>query len=1580
MAEDNYISPKFLNLDSSYEETDKSDSPFIKGLGWDINANGELPTGTGNGSGEGQNEMALTPTRSTVKFPQELLPTIGKNTNVGWYESELTKELYYMNHNSHGFHGIYVINGELVEALKVIVDPKLAFSDNPRAFMADHRVSIRLIKNALGEVVEKILMITDGTEWQKWVLVNTAIATNGFDASLFPYWSLQSPHFDREELFQYPTRKPMVSPIITAIPNTVADKGVQNKLLDTGFEFCFQFVNTDGRETEVSPFSTPFYVKTEAFLSNPDNIIKKILLKLSAGSPLTEKINIYYRLTKKEDAGSNRFVTWGLWYLYDTIYKYTNNLTNTNSVFETPYWLRTSPWSAYNYNAVFNTIEYVFDNSKLGQVIGQDLFLRVETALPQLNVSFSDIGDAMLASNCRIGYDNFSEKVTDKLSMDWRAADNNACPVPTRKVTLYAYIGNSEEDFSYLSQVGYFLDTDTQFRFGGMRYSDATPDVAVLPEESKYFKLDFADREAFRVYFKGTPYFADGKWYQVNSDNSLVKLAANFDFSLLADRTLAKNIFDGGAYFVCVFEAELPAGRYIATLGRHNVASTSDYINTSTYIMGIANSRVKSQAAPEYPQVVSIKPNALVTTSKEMEIDCTAGDVNVWGNNADLFYVFCPHISRGSIAHYRFVEGYIKESPDRILGFELLPYNLTGDNGSDQGGVLTDKNGFYWGYTKADNSDDREMGFTYRKNCAYPAIFIIYSSAGFGWKENGVAYYSTYNGNQVGFGNYVVYRARITDVTGAIGYSNVGISIKDGSTVYTDGDGNARLIIHNGQQQNRQSNVYINAGSDFIITLDQCGPLPVSQYNENSVPCQTSTERVYPTTLTVAVRISIGEEKSTKSNATYIGTIVGADLAGRQTNACKFAITDVPSFLQRNSVTATFLQWAISGPLQLNQDSRTADIKWIGFFISRATNYQKYLQWVGDKVEFIDSNGAVTTSPSNSVFVRITIDSLLNANIKQNFTLFANYEFVNGDRLRVFDDGAGHLYDTATYGDMIDVDIQGTNYNQAAISANLVAPLTNTVIPANQTVGPNPTTLYVKYDSKFDKLKDKTGFWIELYTPSQNLEKRPFGQVEGFLPVVNGEIAIYTGGGVSAPQYTYPTTGKLNFWDTYLLRRSISILNAGNKFFNHPFESPNITDLWGANAISWGQQAYEDPAAKQMWYDDTTLRSDPYITNGTKNGLGTWRSENKKDFKGYQRGGIIAVICDFNLIFFLCENGWFVTSYNYQYIFANQQGVQVANLDDNMGEPHQKKGDNFGCAYENTKTVFANTGMVGWHDAKNGSYVISNYQDANDITDIISQGKRVGIKSYYTKKSQFVSEWNETHNLSSWFDISVGLDEQLNNLYVTFRPRRQNTQAVESYVNDRRNVQLENQETFTYNLNLQRWVRTELFAPESYARIRSFRMSNNMFSFVNGNPYYHSSLGPDTFCRIYGLLVKPVLIVVVNDKPENDKILMSITEDINGTKMWCDMIYSNDDNGYSYIPTNYFIKKNTGYYAPVLKNMNTYPPLNIQEAFRSFLMDGKHVFGRYFVVRFVMYEAKLGEYFEVNKLYYKTMPIGNNQK
>lgn len=1472
MQDSDKILPRFINTDVAYEHLNNDESPFIKGLAVGMNANPELGNGTNNPTGEGQNVLVLTPTRSNKVVPNAQLPK-GINKNVFSFESVTTQEFYYGNHNSNGNHGIYVISGNSGKWTKVIEDIKLNFSDKPEHYISHHRVRIRVRLDEKKNIIEKYLTWTDGNVWQGWINVIACAETNGFDVSLYPYWALQPPHFDREELLQYAVRPPMYTPVVSKLENTAADLGNINRILDNAFQFCDQFIYTDGRQTTTSPYSVPSIVKTTDFLSNPDLLPKKFQLELYAGSCMVECVNIFFRKTvyRKNEAGSD-LLTWSDWYLYDTIYKYNNCGVNSPSVIGNKYWLRKNAWDGFNYDPVKNTIKYIFDNSKTAQITPQELFERFQD-MPQVSVAMSDLGDSIVLANNREGYDNLPCEVTDKLSVSVENKSVDTCTLPFRKIRLYVYVGrergNSSGTFKnrirnvWHSQIGYYNGDDKTTRFGGTFFEqkDTSSDEIVAKvdiNESKQFDLDFADKDGFRVYLKGTPYYADAKWYQVKNDFSLAKLTGLTDINNPSDIQAITTAYQGLSFFVGVFDLEVPAGRYIATLGRHNVENSGDYRNTSTYILGIANSRLageviydaslSSTSSSINATVKTVRPNAIVSNSKELELDCTNGDIDVWGNGKDLFYVVCPFdgIAVGK-SKWTFIEGYLKEDKTTGIPVEQFPYDLTYSQGGATG-IITDKNGFFWGYTWGKSSLNNEANprFNAVVNCAFKTFGIPINSSGSdsAWRTNNVAYLVDYNGGigNIGFANRVLLKGKITDLTNVIGYSNISVSIVDGQSTFTNNNGEFTLIIHNGKTTPRVSNVYINAAGSFLITLKDCGQLPLFSYNDALVPCQINSERRYAD-INQAIVVQGGDYQSLKANASYINGVVVADLAGRQSFLNKVTQNTVSSFLKRNNTLPTFFKWSLLGSLGLKGD-KYKDFKWIGFYTTLASNYKKYTQWVGDKIEYIDENGNVTDTPSSASLVRITITSLLNANIQKNFTLLSTYQFAQNDRLRILDDGDNNLYDTSTYGEGINVEILGSNYNQAAINANLITPPNNTVLNnTSNVVGNSPTTLYVNYDSRFDKLKDKTGFWIELYTPTENNDKLPFFEITWY-PVINGEIAEYVSGGASNPVYNYPQSGTLNYWDTYQIRRSISIPDVGNKFIQHIFESPNITDSWGNKVSSGGRPSAINPYAKQMWYIDSIIRSDDFISSGVINGLGTFRVENKKTFKGYQRGGIVFISCQFSVIFFGCENDFFVTDFNYNYIYANAQGVQIANLDKNLGEPHQKVGSNFGCSYDNTRTVIINDKEIYWYDKKNEAFVVSNYSSANDISDLTDKdGRKYGIKSYLIKKTQFITNWNNTHGKDSIFDVITGIDLVRKKIYLTFRPRRNNTNDIHSYVNEVRNIKLDYQETVVYDIETGRWIKFEEFTPEGYGNLRGNESGVEFITFAAGLPYKQNNTG-----------------------------------------------------------------------------------------------------------------------------------------
>jgi len=1549
MEKQQIINPLFINTDDSFTELKPSESPYMRGLTFEVNANPVSGNGTSNPSGEGQNKLVKSTSRSNVEIPNTLLPK-GFNKNIGSFDSPTTQECYYFNFNSNSTHGIYVVDGNTGIWNKVVEDANLLFSDNQENYIKDHRVLLRIVKDKNGNIVEKCLLITEGGSWQKYINVLAAIQTNGFDSVMFPYWALKPPHFDRRELLEWPVRPPMIRPEFTIIENTDADKGKINRFVDNAVQVAISYQNTDGRASTLGTFSLPVLIQSEDYLNNPDDIPKNVLLKLPAGSPLTEKVRLYVRTSNTLPTDLESISPYGDWYLYDVIKKFPDS--NTGNVLGSKYWLRTSPFASNNYDPVFNTIDYNLDLSRVTQIVNQDDMNMIQTGQPQISAGMTDLGDAALLLNNRYGYPNFDQDVMDNLTVSVQEKENKSCKAPSRTIRLYAYIGSPFDTNQWASQVGYYNTDDKAMLFGGLSIGGSNM-VDIDINVTAAFNLNFADKQAFRCYLKGTPYYADGEWYQVKSDNSLVKINDLLDIREPSVKEFIQNVYVSGGYFVCVFNITAPAGRYIAALGRHDVAVSGDYRNTSTYVYGIANSRVKSitSVPGAASSITSIKPNAInnqngILYSKEMEVDCTAANVDVWGNGSDLFYVYCPYLTKNH--EYRFFEGYFKEDAPPTNGtslpVELFPYRING-NVTNDCGQITDKNGFYWAYTNDLSSATRDVQMVAKVNCAYPTILNIpTSSSGAGWKQNSDNYLSSYNSGSVGNANRILFSGKITSLDGSQSFSNIAISIKDGSTAYTKSDGTFTIVVHNGMPVLRQSNVYVNAGGNFYITTANCGQIPLESFSESLAPCSGNNVRQYPVPLNLSVQISSDRQQSLKEAVKYSVGIYGADLAGRLMPVNIIDDVAVSSFLQRNNTNATYFQLNINSAFST---SSYPDMAWLILCVSKNLTIKRQIQWVGDEIDYIDNNGNIVSDPSSAVFCQIKINSLFNSNVANNLSLLSKYQFVENDRLRILDDGNGNLYDIATYGDTIDLQILGTNYQQAAKQEGLL-PADTTVI--NTTASSPDVTLIVRYDSRLDKIINQKGFWIEIYTPSQQTDVVPFCE-DKIFPIINGKPVQFTGYNNGLPTYTYINSINLDFWDTYLFDRNITIPNVGNKFFGHPFESQNVSDNWGANVTSGGRNNIKNDAAKQYWLGGEAAKSDDFLNDGIINGLATFREENKKNFGVNPFGSIIAGKSLRNILLLVCENDWMTSDYNKHYAYLNDNGALVANLGSGLNAAYQKVGDVFGLSKEDTGTFNFFDKEAFWYDRKCGGLIRCGLRSANNVT-IKSESESGSMQSYIASKTDFVTSWNNRNEKENSFDIIGGIDKQYGKFYLTFRCRRNNTTDINSFINNRRNWQVNFQETIVYDMINHGWIRSEGFAPEGYGTISGDANGSQMITFASGKPYYHN-LVKDSFNKYYGVQTHPVCIGVFNADKDLPKGYQSILLSSNSNGWYIDMIYTDFQNSFSYLSLNQFVPFYNNYFASFLRNMNSYPSNNPSELFRSMLFDGYKLASKYMVIRIV---------------------------
>lgn len=1512
------IKPLSVNTDTNELLLKADEARYLKNYRIAFNQNA---TGTNGG-----NFGVGTPLQSNVKAPALLLPA-GYNKTVGAFEAEEVNKIFYWNYNSNGLHGLYMIDGNTLTPSLVLLDRTLNLSADPAHFIAAHRVSVKVVydvdpNNAANRRIREIhLTWTEASNWQRWVNVLAAVATDGFDAQRYPYWGVRAPHFDRQALIDHATRPPMYCPQVAVVDPTDADKGKHNLLLKKVLYFAYQGLYTDGRATHLSPWSAPFSMNTQGCNINATNLPRCLELTLDGGNPLIERYRIF---VKNGELGD--------WYLYETINRFDEPATDT-------YWLRQNSWKKYGYDPVTHTLKYRYCGDRESSLFSQEDALTYSTQLPIRSVAQTAAGDAILYGDNLYEYDNFSHEITDKfkLAIDKPQA-SGSCQPKMVNLKLYSFMGRNCQtpNFAYKKTTA-----SKEVFFGGHSWfpivTPLTEQLTYVDYESDFFGLTFGEKEGFMMYLAGTPYYAIGKQYKVDT-NGNKEYVGVIDWSRQDQKDMVRDTFKAGGYFIMQYEFNVPAGKYIARLARHNATENDDYQRTSTYVMGLAD-HTKKRANLPYIGVAEI-----VTPTKEVAIDACTSNLDKWGSGDDLFYVAVPwdfhedDIFGIENRRWRFIEGYVYEDDKDKVAYELLNYYTDLGQENIWNGKLTDHNGFYFAFASRGQAKRMKVIFYGQWNCGNGTKEIARNKdlpdKERGYYPNQLIYIKEANNNTFGACNRIVIRGKITDCKSGLGLSGVAVTLTRGMTTYTGSDGSWELYAHNDHQTNDK--IFYNVSGLCFFSGCQCDCIDDEDYTPSLVQCQDCNERIYPIVYARQFKVQMQNQKALKGGGRYGIVAVGHDLAGRPTYGNLIDYVDYPTFMDTKTYQPSTLRW-----FNTVQPVFPADIKWLSFFRTKNLNFQSYLQWVGDKIEFLNNDGKVINNGvAGAVRARIYIQSLNEFNQQHNFATTANYQFVDGDLIRFYDDSENNLFDPTQTNGYMDYQILGTNWGQADTT-------TGTGNTSDDTL--DGKSFIIPFDSRLLKLKEKKGFWIELMRPKDYNEKERFFEICGTYPVVNGKLQVMN--------------GRLDTWDTYYQTRFFRIPDADGKTFLHPFESAAVSDFWGANADSGGRVNVRDEKAEQRWYPDDVIKSDDFVNEGRVNGLGTWRKKNRKQFKGQSWGGIVGMRAERNIIAFVCENDWFLTDYQMNLVRVTKDGLITATLEADLGNPHQKVGSNYGCAMEHTGTLVFEDGLGIWGCTGEKGVIVMDFQKAENIAAAENQ-------SYFLNKWTFVEQFNNslrvTDRLAHLFDVVAGYDPKRKDYLITFRPRRNNSLDVHSFINDLREVNYGMQETFVFNLEQKKWVCWTGFAPEAYGILRNSISGQELVAFAKGEPYFHNSAGVNTFNTFFGVPTQQVIDVVVNNEPMKVKVYQSVAIESDKIKYFIDKAGTEEANSFSYVPPAYLKRKENVWYAELLRDMNSYPSLLPKDAFRIMLFDGKRLFGHWLRLRLVRDLTQLNQYNEFN--------------
>lgn len=1552
--------PLSVNLNASPFDLAPNESSFLKNYTTvsSINRDGEQGANLGQGKKLPSNQLL-------VNLP---LPA-GTNKTIFHLEQRILNESYIGIWNSNGQHTIFVIYGYTLNFDMVYQGPDLNFSIDPVNAIKDHRAYLQLIYDVDGDkqrhLRQKILIYTDGNDFQRWIETKASIATKSFSTN---YYKVFTPHFDTKELLEYPTRPPMYAPVLTAIPRATNDDGLQSLLLNKVTQMGYRYVLSDGRRTSVSPYSDPFFLVNSACTSNK-LLPRSVDVQLYAGCPHVEMIELLARDCT------------GVWLLYDTIYKYTSDGVNSPDIINDEYWTRTQPWANNNWDPTTNTIHYTYSGDLQATSIDLEDANSFQNDVPIKSMAMTSAGNALIWANNLYGYNNLPTETLNKFDFSVAPATTGQATYQNSKIVVYAAIGRNAET----NQVVYINGTDTRVRFGGLQIVDTAQGnvVAIDTVENDKFFLILANGN-FVAYLAGTPYTSVGVQYRSDSSGNLTKVGT-LNRTNNDDLELIKNTFAAGGFFVQRFEFDVPRGRYIVRLADHGADLTTDYETSSTYVMGVVSHKKIVSPGGFTADLFNSNTSNGADYTKEIQVDATAGDVDTWGMGNDLLYVFVPYIYTNNAsffdlgsAHYRFIMGNVYEDNINNVPVEqLYYYPEQGFTPEMRSGFLTDHNGFFFGYMAGSKANNSEIIFYGYYDCkSYVSLFrtAVNDTAGssdgffFGQVIDIANILGVFNLN-----NRISVKGTVVDCTTGVGIPSIGVTLSNSKTYFTDSNGNFELLVHDGPRSNRVDNIYFNSGGTCLFSACDGSYMAIVPFTSAGLNCKAGVLRSV-TAVNVTMKAIVSTGSGPKEGGKYGFGIAISD-GSRWGFIQDIQYLDIPSFVETGVFTLSQVQWKVQTPVKL-----PSFVKYFTIFRTLERTAQKYLQWVGDSITFLDSKGNPVPDGNGAIRAQIIIQSLLDFNISNNFNTNATYQFTPGDIIRIYDDGNGNLLTPAKNNGFMDYQVLGTDYNQTVqgynqgnVAVNTTSKIidsqgnvtneTSTAVPA-----PNQSTagvsIIIEFDERLLQLSNNTGFWIQLTTPKEITDQDRYVELVGTIPVVNGEPLM--------------SSGNIEFADTFLQTRFIRIPNALGKSLGHPFCSAAITDYWGAGCTNMtGRSLTKNPLAKQVWVQDDAVKTDDTSADGILNGLGRVFEKNRKSFKGQNFGGIVAMRADRNRIVFICTNDSFICDYQLNYLKVTPRGVIQANLDENMSDPYPKEGYTYGCAYEDVSTIVWGDDGVSWLDRNNRMAVI---KPNNTMVAIPMGMDEVG--SYFLNKLDHLLRFNSALTpdkyLQYLIETSAGIDPVSGQYNLTFRPRRGLDTSPQHFVNDEREIFHDLQETFVYNFKSKKWVHFAGYTPEYYGSLRNTKKGRLLITFAAGQPWMHNVSGTKTANTFYGIKTNTIVELPLNIDSNKVKIFQSIGICTSDVKWFVDSIKTDDPRMFSLIPLSWIKKREYIYYGPFLRNMNSYPDPNHPVA--SLLMDGGRIYGKKAGVRLVSDPAKMDEYIELNSISYRIIWSEKSEK
>lgn len=779
MANSKRTIPIKCNTDLSANYFDEFTARIIKNLTSYVGATNEYEDIT-----EGQNVAMLKPLQSNELYAPIPLPE-GINFCVGAKGFAQTNEIYVCVWNSNKNHLIYRINGNTRTGEIVKIDPCFNFQLDPRYFIHESAMWLEVLylidPDTNQKVIKKDLYWTDGYNYQGYLRTDDSIATNGFDASLFPYFSGNYPKCNLIRM-GIPTPEDCMS--ITEIPRTDADAGLDNNRLYNTWQFRIRKTDVWGRPSEWGKVSDIDIPGINDCLGGSPSIPRCVELDFDAGDPTTNTIEIAYR-----NCNSTQ------WFRDNTLFLYNGNILGQ-------WWLRSrNPDIIYNPND--NTIRYTFCRDKECDPIDVNETNRVENPLPNNSQVLFKLNKNIALANNEDGFNPFSLELKSKFTKT--VIPPEQVDLGIRNITIYVPIYNQAQN--YLTDL--YPDGTNGYIYGNIG-------------QARLYSQAFSNKKqsGFCGYLAGT-------------GNVAISTQVYLQGGQLIDDPTNTGSYNKVSLQKFVFN-NVQKGTYVFRIASQLIdpATDSNYQATSTPMWGVCPFDFNTFRTNENWNAPS---GDFQNTNHicELVVDVCNGDYDTLNDNK----ILC--ILDVATSGEKVTCGYFYET--KRNGFNQNPMELMNISfGNGMSSYITDHNGFYWFYT---TGSGRTYGFGFYYKCALKYFDLHEGNVGitfsnFYLEEINNNQYSDFSVTPC---NHILIKGRAVLIGTNIGVPNSNVILTRGGYGVTDDEGNFTIIAHDyvTKPQRNDSVVFVNSGCDYTQPDGSC----VEIKNITIVPCTTCQNR-----------------------------------------------------------------------------------------------------------------------------------------------------------------------------------------------------------------------------------------------------------------------------------------------------------------------------------------------------------------------------------------------------------------------------------------------------------------------------------------------------------------------------------------------------------------------------------------------------------------------------------------------------------------------------------------------------------------------------------------------------------------